>query len=134
MALKNLNIPTQNTPYEVNKKVNCKPQNTHRGNNILLLLTGWLMVADGVPDCADINKLRVNEFRNHLDPALSCPGNKPSEDTLCWFGAIVGGLTSSLQHAKKDRYNSSPETGLTDLVAKFLVLCSKLVVLASEFS
>lgn len=50
------------------------------------------MVADGVPDCADINKLRVNEFRNHLDPALSCPGNKPSEgefdvflQSISWF-------------------------------------------------
>ncbi|KAF8017088.1 hypothetical protein BT93_H2337 [Corymbia citriodora subsp. variegata] len=95
-------------------------------SNFRFRVPGWLMRADGVRDCAGINELRVDEFRDRLDPVLGCPGNEPSEDALCWFGAIVGGLTSLLRRPEK-------ETGSSDLMAKFVVLCSELVVLSSEF-
>ncbi|KAL3743552.1 hypothetical protein ACJRO7_018774 [Eucalyptus globulus] len=99
-------------------------------------MAGWLMVADAVPDCKEIEELLGGRVSRPFRSGFGlCPGtNSRKANALCWFGAVAGGLTSTVQRAEKDRYNAFPETGLSDLVAKFEVLCSKRVVPASEFS
>lgn len=47
------------------------------------------MIADGVPDCAEIDKLRGNEFCDHLDPVSGSLRNKPTEGEFEEFVQLV---------------------------------------------